>query len=257
MIALTIALFLLLGAGPVQAENDDLEEGIRLYEALEYEPAQAMLEAALTHEGSSREEIARAALYLGVVRVALGDVDAGSTWFTVALSYDATVQVPAGTSPKIREQFEALAARLTFTRPTMQAAPVQNNTIEKPNTPAIDALVSGPAVVEEHSMMWTYVAGGSAILAASAALTFGVMAYTKANEIESGPHERAQLLALQDQVDFRGRVANGFLAAAGALTATTIVVYLVQRPGKQTLETPAISVSGSADGAMAGTWFRF
>lgn len=259
MIVGAILLCTWLTAGSALAENDDLEEGIRLYEALEYEPAQAILETALTKEGSTRAEIARAALYLGVVRVALGDASAGSTWFTVALAYDDTLQLPEGISPKIREQFDALAAKLTFARPIAASASVPEPDLIMPKTPAIDALVndSPPPSAAQPNKTWLYAAGGATLLATGAALTFGILSYSAANEIESRPHERAELQTLQDKREFRGNLANAFLATAGALAATTVVVYLVQRPGKKTLETPPISVSGSADGAIVGTWFSF
>jgi hypothetical protein len=250
-----------LSAGRAEAENEDLEEGIRLYEALEYEPAQAKLETALANERSSRADIARAALYLGVVRVALGDPSEGTTWFTVALSYEASAEIPPGTSPKIREQFEAIAAKLTFARTSHSAASTDKPKLDAPPSPGIDALADDtPAPVtkaEEGSMMWTYAAGGATILSAGAALTFGILAYGTANDIESRPHERAELASLQDDLDFQGRLGNAFLAATGALAATTAVVYLVQRPGKKRLETPPVTVSGTSNGAMVGTWFRF
>lgn len=258
LIALAIVLLMCLSVGRAEAENEELEEGIRLYENLEYEPAQATLETALTKEGSSRADIARTALYLGMVRVALGNPDDGATWFTVALSYDATLEMPPGTSPKISEQFDVLKAKLTFARPTEAATTTAPKVIAPPQ-PGIEALVSEPTAppAQKQSMKWTYIAGASTIVAAGASLTFGIMAYNTAGDIEDRPHERAELAALQDELDFRGRMGNAFLAATGALAATTAVIYWVQRPGK-TLETPPpVTVSGSANSAMVGTSFRF
>jgi hypothetical protein len=260
--ALIIFLCSWIQLGEAQAENEDLAEGVRLYEALDYEPAQALFEKALKHEGSSREEIAQAAFYLGVVRVALGDQEAGSLWFTVALSYDDTLTLPAGTSPKISDLFDELKAKLVFARPSSgsETPTNTNNVVIGPKTPAIDALVNErprDSVREESSMFWTYAAGGSTVVAAGLALTFGVMAYGTASDIESSPHERAELEGLQGDLDRQGDLANTFLAATGVLAATTAVIYLVQGRKKKSLETPAISVSGTADGAMVGTWFSF
>lgn len=247
--------------GQAQAENEDLAEGIRLYDALEYEPAQVLLEKALNTEGTSRKDIAKAALYLGVVRVALGDQEAGSTWFTVALSYDDTVKIPEGTSPKISELFDELAGRLTFARPVMQSVTPEPKLTNVPKTPGFDAL-DKPATAdsepdESSSMLWTYAAGGTTAVAAGLAITFGVLAFGTASDIESSPHERAELEDLQDTLDRQGDLANSFLVATGVLAATTAVVYLVQRPKKRSVESPAISVSGTAKGAMIGTWFSF
>jgi hypothetical protein len=252
-----ILMFACLFCERVEAENESLEEGIRLYEDLEYEPAQTMLETALAKEGSTKEELARAALYLGVVHVALGDAAAGETWFTVALAYDETLQVPGGTSPKIAEQFDALAAKLTFARPiTAEAA--EKPDLVTPATPAIDALVNAPEPAPEQSMMWTYVAGGATVAALGAAVTYALLARSTASDIESRPHERAELQDLQDQLDTQGAVANTFLAMTGALAATTAIVYWTQRPGKTTTrESPTISVTGSADGASVGALFSF
>lgn len=246
--------------GTAAAENEDLAEGIRLYDALEYEPAQALLEKALQAEGNSRAEIARAALYLGVVRVALGDQEGGSTWFTVALSYDAKVEIPAGTSPKISDLFNELAARLTFARPSPATDTSAPRNLVTPDTPAIDAMVNEKPVNETReggSRFWTYAAAGSTLVAGGLALTFGVIAYGTANEIESSPHERAELKGLQDDLDRQGDLANSFLAATGALALTTAIVYLVQKPSKNRMESPAISVSGTADSAIIGTRFSF
>ncbi len=197
-----------------------------------------------------------------MVRVALGDQEGAYTWFTVALSYDASVQIPAGTSPKIRTLFDELAARLTFARPiggTPTPTPTPKLT-NAPKTPGFDALgdeKSAPAVRGQGSMFWTYAAGGATVVAAGLAVTFGVMTYSTASDIESRPHERAELEDLQDKLDRQGDLANTFLATTGVLAATTAIVYLVRGRTKKSMESPAISVSAAADGAVVGTWSRF
>jgi hypothetical protein len=195
--------------------------------------------------------------------VALGDQEAGATWFTVALSYDDSVKIPEGTSPKISELFDELAARLTFARPVMGSVTPLPKISNAPKTPGFDALEKPAPVVpapEEGSRFWTYAAGGTTAVAAGlavTAVTLGSLAHSTASDIESRPHERAELEDLQDTLDLRGDLANSFLMATGVLAATTAVVYLVQRPKKSSVESPAISVSGTANGAMIGTWFSF
>jgi hypothetical protein len=256
-----ILMFVCLVAGSASAENENLEEGIRLYEALEYEPAQAKLQAALTEEDATREEISRAALYLGVVSVALGDAAAGETWFTVALAYDDSLQVPQGTSPKIAEQFNALAARLKFTLSVAEPAVETAKEVlaEVPVEPIVEPPPPAPApVVEDRGRMWTWVAAGSTVAAAGAAVTFALLARSTASDIESEPHERATLEELQDKLDTRGDVANIFVAVTGALAVSTAIVYFAERPTKKTArEMPSISVAGSRDGAWVGARFSF
>jgi len=248
---------LLLLTTPAQAENEDLEEGVRLYEALEYEPAQLKFEAALVHEEITKEELARTALYLGVVHVALGNPARGETWFTIALAYDGTLKVPDGTSPKIGEQFEALASRLTFTRPK---APEPTTVVVAPppvDQPSVANTV--PKQQERGIPLGTWIAGGGAVATSGLAITFGLMARSTSKDIEARPHGRAELAELQDTLDTRGALANAFVLATASLAATAGIIYLVDRFVVPTSsEAPAaIDVSATDSGATVGARFRF
>jgi hypothetical protein len=274
---LVFSFALLFAAGPVQAQDgagsgappvsdragpdEEINAGIRLYNDLEYEAARAKLEGAMNREGASRSEIARAALFLGLVHLHLGETAIGETYFAVALSYDDSLAIPGTVSPKLKNVFQTVAERMAFPRPFAYGA------AELPPDPGPappQATVRAKAAHRGWGA-WTAIAASTTVAAGGAATTFALMARSTKTQIEGSPHGRAELAELQDQLSFRANAANLAFAATGALLLGTLAVYKAEtrqrargkQPADRVGPPPALSARPLAGGAWVSAGVRF
>src|SRR5580658_9442377 len=102
---LTLALgaaLLSMSAAP-RARADSLDAGKELYHQLNYPSARLELTNAISLPDPHQR--AEAYLYLGLINIVEGDEGAGRQSFRAAVALDSLLQLPPGTSPKIRRMF--------------------------------------------------------------------------------------------------------------------------------------------------------
>ena len=100
---LGLALALALSAG--SETGSPVEEGVRLYEGLQFERAALMLKQAAADSSLSDSERARANLYLGLSSAQLLDESGAREAFARAAEFDPKVRLPGGVSPKVERIF--------------------------------------------------------------------------------------------------------------------------------------------------------
>jgi hypothetical protein len=256
-----VGLLFALAEAPAQADRnstrgtapqDKLEQGIGLYGSLEFDRALLAIQDAV-NEPRPLPELARAALYLGLIYMQLGDEATARTFLTVALSYDAGIQLPAGTSPKIAAAFDEIAGRLQFARPVQRRLP----------PPSTSGSAGGDTQTNHFGWtkvqlpqerggpgLWTFVSGGATAAAAAAAATFAVLAQGEKSKIESEPHGRDELAVLQSSLNTKATAANLLMAATGALALSTFFVYRAEsKPAEPARERPQVAAGATGDSA--------
>jgi len=113
-----LTLVVLMASGVARAENPYLKQAIQSYENFEYEEALRILQQAVAVPDSTKEELAKVHLYMGLVRFTLGDPAQAEKDFKKAIGLNYKIKPPADTSPKIVSEFQ----RVKKTIPPMQAA---------------------------------------------------------------------------------------------------------------------------------------
>lgn len=114
-----ICLSLLLSQLGFAADNE-LAEGLRLYEELEYNKAEPILDGVLQDSANSDSDRSQAALHLGIIQLALGKEETARQSFHSALSLDRDRPLPPGTSPKIVDIYNAIRAELPAPEPVVK-----------------------------------------------------------------------------------------------------------------------------------------
>lgn len=105
-------------------------------DALEYETAAEELTIAAIDAGASDDERVEANLYAGMAhRILNRDVDAKLN-FVYVLKHRPKTQLPAGTSPKIRNFFELVRQEVELNRIRHEAAPANDTTTQARRTEA-------------------------------------------------------------------------------------------------------------------------
>ncbi|RMG20182.1 MAG: tetratricopeptide repeat protein [Deltaproteobacteria bacterium] len=101
-----LLLCLLLPFAAAAAAPSAFEEGTRFYEALDYERAATAFEKVLDDETVEAATRARAAAYLGVIRLVLGEEQKAREAFATALRIDPEVALPTDASPAVQAVLE-------------------------------------------------------------------------------------------------------------------------------------------------------
>lgn len=114
VLALWLAPWPADAAGKGKAPKNPLTRAMEQYEKLDYAACLAQLEQARQQAGSSasQQEQARVRLYFGLCNFGLGDSERARRDFREALALDRSIELPAGTSPKIRNSFSEVARLL-------------------------------------------------------------------------------------------------------------------------------------------------
>ncbi len=84
---------------------------------LRFDEAKAVATAALDKGKNGPKDLARLYMVLGQIEASLGNDSDAEAAFLNALSIDATIELPAGVSPKLSEPFASAGARLTGAKP--------------------------------------------------------------------------------------------------------------------------------------------
>lgn len=205
---------------------------------IEHELAIPLLERALQGKLSQAKR-AELNADLGICHASLGDTDSARAAFDRALSANILLDLPVGTSPKIRQLFES-------TRTQHAAATKEPTVIVRPPEPAGFAL--RPVEYVFGSLLLVGVAGG---------IGAGVLSSNAANQATASMHDRATVDALD-----RSRLTWGIasvsaygLAGLSAVIELVLLLTLDHRPEPR--DTPVVGVALSSSGALATLGLRF
>jgi tetratricopeptide (TPR) repeat protein len=214
-----LLLALLPGAARAQG-TAELRQGIEAYENFEYPEAQKLLEQAAGRTDLPRADQARARLYLGLVAFTLGDRVRAEAAFKAALEIDRELQLPADTSPKIAEVFEALRAKLPrqVVRPEPDPGPGPGVGGEAPPPP-------GP-----RERVWTWVLAGLGGAALAAGGTCGYLAYASEQDSQKAVWA-SDAASHHDKAETRALAANVLYGLGGAALVGALILFFVEVPG--------------------------
>lgn len=212
---------------------------------IEYELAIPLLERALTSD-LSRPQRAELQADLGISYANLGDTERARTAFEAALRANALLDLPVGTSPKIRKLFDELraqGAQATAPAPSIIVAPSEPvGSLVKP----ID-----------------FVMGGAVVAGVIAGVITGVISSNAAGELQSGLHDRATVDSLSGRQRLYAITSVATYAAAGAaaITELALILFMNRRADSASaLSASAISVSAAlwpSGGGAASFQVRF
>lgn len=229
------------GVVPKASDAVELQKQARAkMRSIEYEHAVPLLERALTADLSRRQK-AELNADLGICYASLGDTEHARTAFEGALAADLLLDLPVGTSPKIRRFFEIVrsqGARAAAQGPTSVVAPLEPSGLRvKP----VD-----------------FVLGGAVVAGVAAGIVTGMISSNAANELRNGLHDRSTVDSLSSRQSNYGiaSVCAYGLAGAAALSELAVVLFVGRRPELAS----AITVSGAVlptGGASAAVRVRF
>lgn len=261
-LAATVALVLGVAGGPAAA--DELADGIEQYESLDYENAQNSLEAAVKDESLGQREIGKAAMYLGLVHYNLGNTVAAESYFGIALTFDDSLSLPPGTSPKIKKTFDEIR-NLVFPVPrTVEGGgSVRPIDVKKDNDlgpPKWDDKDNDkPAGETKQGLPWWTIGSGTATaITGGFAIYYALESRATKNSIQDSPHSREQLSGLQDDLNTESTTANLLFAATGAFALSTAAFYLFEvRWGKNRERPVAVRAGATGSSAYVGARWQF
>ncbi len=212
-------------APPRPDEVPDLQKQARAeMRLIEYELAIPLLERALTADSSLAQK-AELNADLGICYASLGDSAGARAAFDRALSADMLLDLPVGTSPKIRQLFEG-ARSAHAKRPSQETAVA--------STPAEPV---GSLIKPVDFVMSAAVVAGVA-----AGIITGALSSGAASDLQSGLHDRPTVDSLNRRRQNLGvaSVCSYGVAGAAAITELALILFLDRHPE------PAGSLSVSA-----------
>lgn len=124
-LVLAIGIITALSGVPAHAEsaNPYLQKGIDLYLDFEYEAALEQLKMAASAEDNARFDKIQIGLWLGYIRMELGDEEGAQADFTTTLKLDPKLELPAKISPKVAVVFERAREQVLKTIPLVPPPP--------------------------------------------------------------------------------------------------------------------------------------
>jgi hypothetical protein len=213
------------------APNPFLAEARVHFQAQDFQRCLKRLDQAASWKSTTTEE-AEVSLYRGLCRFGGGEETAAAGDFEHALRIDAAVALPAWTSPRLREAFEATRARLgltaTTTTTTNTATTALTNVTPSPATPTVSSTASAEP---RRLAAWP---GVATLAAASVALGLGIGFGAHARGLETASFgarfesdARAAALGARDFAT----AANASFAVAAAAAVASGILLLVQLLG--------------------------
>lgn len=144
---LAVAAALLLLARPALAEtgNEAIDEGIALYNDLEFEQAIEVLTKALEQSDLSTEELTEGYRHLALAHLALGQDEEAKHAFRMLLVADPRYELARTTSQKARDLFDEV--RRSLPPPPEEVKPVRLTQTVSPITPKKHTAVSVSIIV--------------------------------------------------------------------------------------------------------------
>jgi tetratricopeptide (TPR) repeat protein len=215
----------LLVATQAWAVNPYVGQAKVFYQGLDYEKCLQRLESAAKRQSTPEEEV-DIELYNGLCKYNLGQTEAATEHFWLALQIDPNAHLPY-TSPKVQKLFEALQAkaqaRLGVTKSPPQPAAAL--------TPAPASAAAAPPTAESASpkarpLVPTLILGGLAAGALGVGVYFGV----SSKSYESSAN-LAMFVSDADRAATASRqqalIANVSYAVAGSVALIALLVFLL------------------------------
>lgn len=234
--ALTAALTLSLSI-PVVARADSLDAGKQLYHQLDYPSARMELIKAASLSDPHRR--AEAYLYLGLINMVDGDETAAKQNFRAAALLDKTLQLPTGTSPKVRRAFDEVTVQLAREEqaaPTQPTPPPQPVLIQPapPPQPAQHSVTIVP-IPEPHAAappptshpVWIPIAFLIAGAAATAVgIAFGAQERASESTFNTAGQNQTVAINARSSANTQAIVADVCFAGAAALAITGGAIWI-------------------------------
>lgn len=228
------ALLLVLVATPAHADDPALAEARRLEAQLDYEPALVIVEQLIARGDATREQLVERHLLAGKLAAGLERRDVAQAHFKRVLELAPDTTLPAGTSPKITEPFEAARAQTVRPEPPVVVAPI--------------ATVRTP-----FYRQWTVWAGAGTFALAVGGLAgwrFSV-AQNDWNDLDAAGGAYDDLRAIEKRGRRWGLAANISFGVAAAAGLTAVLCYVTRT------EAPPVAVSASSTSIDVGVGWSF
>jgi len=228
---------------------------------IEYEFAIPLLLRALEAPSLTPHQKAEIYAELGLCQASLGEALIAGAFFDSALAAEPLCDLPAGTSPKIRQLFETIRARRAETNPLV-ASPSSLVALEA-NRSAERRSSSGPLVRGRGSptaprvRAVDYLLGSVALAGLGAGIGSGIVSSRAADDLMGGLHDRPYADRLKSRQHTWGVVSVVAYSVAGAAAAVALVkvVFLNGRSEAPSKITVGGSVSSSGAGASVQVSF--
>jgi len=204
-------------AAPSARQDDALSAAADDFAALRLEAAAERLEALVADATTPRPTLAQAWLLLGLTRAGLlADNDAAAA-FSRALDLDASLEVPAETSPKVRALFEKTRrARPPAPPPSPPPPPTKarpaDSTSTQPKSASAPAQPAPAAPTADDTVLWTAGLASVVLVTAAGAAVGAVVADDALGRPEAG-----RTRADHDLIRMGGLVSVGASAVLGVV----------------------------------------
>ena len=216
-----VLLLVLLGApGAARAKNPYINQAIQSYENFEYEDSLRILNQASGVPDSTKEELAKVHLYMGLVRFTLGDPVQADKDFKKAVELDYNIKPPPDTSPKIVSEFQ----RVKKTVPPPEVKDPGGG-IKPPGGNGI--VITKPMPVPPRKRVWTWVVLG---VGAGALVGGGVFGYLASSAKADFDKEiwGDDANELKNTAESRSLIANILFGVGGAGMAAALILFFTE-----------------------------
>lgn len=209
--------------------------------SIEYELAIPLLERALVADLSQPQK-AELNADLGICYASVGETERARSAFDRALKANILLDLPVGTSPKIRQLFESARAERS------KASAKETTVVMAPSEP-VGTLVK-PV---------DFVLGGAVVAGVAAGIITGVISSNAASDLQNSLHDRAAVDSLNNRRRTYAIASVCSYAFAGAAAVTELVLVLVmnRRPEPESAGDVSVSAAISPTGASAALQVHF
>ena len=216
-----ITVLLLTVSGEARAGNPYLKQAIQSYENFEYEEALRILQQAVEVPDSTKDELAKVHLYMGLVRFTLGDPAQAEKDFKKAIGLNYQIKPPADTSPKIVSEFQRV--KKTIPPPEVKDPPPGGGA----PPPGGGPIIVKPLPTPPRKRVWTWVVLGVGAGALVGGGVFGYLASSaKADFDKQEWADKAD--DLKNTAESRALLANILFGVGGAGMAAALILFFTE-----------------------------
>jgi tetratricopeptide (TPR) repeat protein len=231
-----LAVFVFTASGEARAKNPYLKQAIQSYENFEYEDALRILNQAVEVPDSTKEELAKVYLYMGLVRFTLGDPAQAEKDFKKAVGLNYKIKPPPDTSPKIVSEFQRI--KKTVPPPEVKDPGGGGKTPGGGGIGIVKPLPTPP-----RKRVWTWVVLGVGAGALVGGGVFGYLASSaKADFDKQQWADKAD--DLKNTAESRALLANILFGVGGAGMAAALILFFTEGADQPAAtETSGLSVT--------------
>lgn len=214
-----------------QDKNVYLAQAKVYYQGLEFEKCLARLDQASRLPDNSRDTLAEVELYNGLCSFNLGKRDDAVENFKLALQFNPDVSLPPGTSPRIVDTFEPLAAKARADRPTATAEKPKRSDAPREVTLAPTKTADAPLVTAAApgggSKVLPIALGGTSLVSVAVAAVFGSMAKNHEAQANDPATYYADSQALGATAQREALISNIALGVAATAAAGAVITWIM------------------------------